>query len=261
MSSYGIRVAQQEFHKRSEASLPIAIYDASDEVTWDFRNAFISRLATSKRYDLKAVSGNYTTFRLTELRDHEAIRDLMDIRLCLVDPRLDRVVRAHAVHQLRERGQQETGQAIAREVDRVRTDVYVTIVALYDLRYSLTTSVFLHGDLPSCRCELFDEGMFLTYYIGRKSYPETLEFAATSIPFAAHAMNAALSQQFATKYLNLGATGPSSGVINDEGELIDLLTDLGCQEDLNELRDRKEQRFRTYRSGLARLWVKTGQLF
>ena len=234
---YAIAVAHEQFQARFEVSLPTATYEASDIPKGEFSNAFVRLLLASRRYDHKGTAGRFTTFRLTRLHDHDEVRKLREIRLCLLDPRAEDPIRAHAIHRIRERRQNADDDSIAEEMQQIREDVFVSLVALFGIRNSLPTTVFLHTDLPFFRCEMFDTGMFLTYYLGGARYPATLQFSSDTQPYEAYRYSLDLTHNYAPVVLEFKSSGPP-GTLNTVDKLMAQLAELGCDLDLTGLQNK-----------------------
>jgi hypothetical protein len=154
-----------------------------------------------------------------------------------------------------------TADGLEREMEKLRQDVFVTMVALFDIRHMVTTNLYFHVDLPFFRCELFDEGMFLTYYLGSATYPETLHFANRTRPYMAYNKGLELTRRFASKSMYLSSVGPSADLVDTDEKLLDRLRELGCQADLNVLRQKMEERFEALQTELQGGGVSPQELF
>jgi hypothetical protein len=261
ISRYSIEVANKRFQERFEISLPIATFEASAMPKRDFREAFAALLSTSTRYDCKAGTVSFTTFRLFTLQSHIGIRRLDEIRLCLIDPRETVPLRAHAENQLGQRQESLSGDAIEREMARLREEIFISIIALFDMRDSVSTSMYLYRDLPFFRCEMFDGGMFLTYYLGKASYPETLQFKAATRPYVAYSTNLELTRRFSSKMIAFSSVGPAADLVDTEDKLQGLLQNLGYSTDCGQLRAKREELFSRLRQDLERGGISPSDLF
>ena len=261
LSQYAVSVAHEQFRARFETSLPIATFEDSNIPKASFRDAFVAQLEPSSRYDFKGSGANFTTFRVHTLRRHPAMRRLQDIRLSILDPRDEKAVAAFADQILEQRGQARDSVAVAAAVVEIREDILSNLVALYDISHELSTTVYLHRDLPFYRCESFDNGMFLTYYVGAVNYPETLQFPRQTRQFVAYQESAELSRRYATAVLRFSATGASADRIRDEVMLESNLMDLGGSVDLSALRRRYRDRFGVYERRLQEARLSSTDLF
>jgi hypothetical protein len=167
----------------------------------------------------------------------------------------------HAEYRLRRRAASLAEASIVGEVEALKKDIWVSIVGLYDIRHGRPTIVYFHQDLPFFRCECFDQGMFLSYYIGESLFPETLEFRTRSRPYAAYERCLDLNRRFASRVVRFAADGPSADTISDDTALSALLTSLGCSSDLNELRELVKARVERQRERLRSAGLSPDELF
>ena len=254
MSTYAITVAHQQFEKRFEVSLPTATYEFSGIPPKQFVEAFLTLLASSKRYDHKGVAGRYTTFWLYELRNRPEVRNLDQIGLCLLDPRADDSIFAHAIQRIRHDHKQVDDNTVASEAEKVRVDVFVSLFALFDIRSSFPTTIYLHRDLPFFRCDLFDNGMFLTYHLSSATYASTSLYSASTEPYHAYKHNLELTRRYASAEMSFRTGGPP-GAVNAEDRLASQLSELGCSLEVDDLRQKRDQRHRLLRGDAERAGV------
>jgi hypothetical protein len=248
---YGIDAANRQFTQRFEVALPSAVFEGSRIPKRSFRDAFVEVLCSSTRYDFKGDSASFTTYRLARCADHPEIRRLDQIRICLLDPISFQAIDAYAEQYLREDGATYSSSRVAEKAHEIRTDIYVSLWTLYRIRDRITATVYFHSDLPVFRCELFDDSMFLTYYLDRSiypEYPETLQFTSVTRPYRAYSSALALCRHFAQRAAVFGERAPEADLINSETKFLDLLNSLGCEIGTSELKTREEQRFAKYDS-------------
>ena len=251
LAGYAIELANRQFQQRFATSLPTAVYEASSLPKIEFREDFVELLTRSTRYDHCGTTAHFASFRLDRAKNHIEIRHLDQIRLCILDPRADDVIRAHCLLRMRDDSQPNRPERIFAEINRMKEEVYTTLVALFDISGHVSTSIYFHMSLPYFRCEMLDDGMFLTYYLGEARYPETLQFDATTRPYIAYKSAMTLARRFATKTIQFGSSGPSADLVHDEERLRALLDELGCATSIAELREKRDTRFRTLSDGLA----------
>jgi hypothetical protein len=261
ISMYAIEVANEQFQKRFEAALPIAVFESSKIPKPAFRDAFVRLLLSSRRYDIKGSSAEFTTFRLAAGSQHREFRTLDQIRLCLLDPQADDLLYAQAHLSLREAHQHITDLALSECVTDLRNRIYVSLVTLFDIRDALRTTVYFHHDLPLFRCELFDDGMFLTYYLDGVDYSESLQFARSTRPYRAYATSMELTRNFAAQVMLFSTTGPSRDLVNTESALSHWLGALGCTLAIDDLRTRRDERFEQLRNELDAAGIASTELF
>ncbi|UWE10020.1 hypothetical protein [Actinacidiphila bryophytorum] len=258
IAGYAINVAYGRFQERFESSLPSEVFEYGDVPTRSFRAAFETLISASTRYDVKGGAAEFATFRLAMSIHKREFRDLEQIRLCILDPRADDCLRAHVGMRLRQGLTPPSEESVRDETVALRERVFVSLVALYDIRVSLATTVYLHRDLPFIRCEMFDGGMFLTYYLDRSEYSENLQFSSRTRPYRAYGASMRMTRRFA-RTVAFGAE--SSDSVDSEPELLALLAELGCHTSLAELRLARDERFRRFRGELAAGRIDPAEIF
>jgi hypothetical protein len=261
---YGIEEANHQFSERFEVALPTALYEGSKIPKPIFRDAFVGLLKSSTRYDFKGDSAKFTTYRLARCCDHPEIRRLDQIRLCVLDPRAERAMHVYAEQYLRQDGAAYNAARTAQTANQIKTDIFVSLWILFGIRQRITVTVFFHSDLPFFRCELFDSGMLLTYYLDRRvypDYPETLQFSPKTRPFRAYSSAMSVARQFAPKKVVFGEMGPDGDLINTDQKFSALMTSLGCEFTTEELDRHREERFQTLDKWLGEASLNTSELF
>jgi hypothetical protein len=243
LAKYAITEANRQFQQRFEVSLPTAVYESSSVPKPEFRESLVKHLRSSTRYDHFGTTAHFASFRIARSIHHPEIAQLDQIRLSILDPRAGDTIRAHCELRLEGAPGDRFSEAVRQEVLRLREEICVTLIALYDIRYSVPTRVFLHSSLPFFRCEMFDSGMFLTYYIGGARFPEALEFSTPTRSYGAYKAAMILARRFATRVIQFGRVGPSADMIEDDNMMLELLADLGCSTTLDELRSKRDARF------------------
>lgn len=258
IAGYAINVAYGQFQERFESSLPSDVFEYGDVPTRSFRAAFETLIKSSNRYDVKGGAAEFATFRLAMSVQKQEFRDLELIRLCILDPRADDCLLAHVDMRLRQGVTPPSEESVRDETVALRERVFVSLVALYDIRVSLATTVYLHRDLPFMRCEMFDSGMFLTYYLDRSEYSENLQFSSNTRPYRAYGASMRMTRRFA-KSISFGTQ--SSDSVDSEAKLLALLAELGCRTSLTDLRVARDERFRRFHGELAAGRIDAAEVF
>lgn len=260
VSNFAIQVANQQFYSRFQVSLPQAVFGDSELPKSEFSRAFAALLNDSSRYDFKGASAVFAAFRLATLKWRPEIQRLEEVRLRLADPRNDAMMRAHArIMRAEQRGGSKT---IEQFQEQLRLDIAVSLVALFDIRAERPSAVYFHTDLPLFRCEMFDGGMFLSYYsfnLGRSAYPEALQYPRETRPYQAYRQGLELTRECASCVLAFRDEGASADTISKPDQLTEWLQRLGLNQDLDALRNHRSERFEllTSRLGKAGLDPKT----
>jgi hypothetical protein len=255
----------QQFHQRFQEWLPEATYSASEAPRPDLRERFVHLLRSSDRYYFKGATADFTVFRLVALAKRSELQRLSEVRLFVLDPQADRLadraLSAYAVQRLQQLHEPATDDAIERERKRLRYNIYTSIAALFDIRHSRPVSVYFYSDLPFTRCEMFDGGMFLTYYQATSSYPPASLFSANSSHYADYRLNIEMTRRFRTGVIHFDRPGASQDVVDTEAKLTASLRDLGCKDDLANLRKQWSQRFELRKAELESAHINVNDLF
>jgi hypothetical protein len=261
LARYAINEANARFQRQFEISLPTAVFESSATPKPAFRDAFVSLLSNSTRYDHIGTTAEFASFRLATCSHHREVQRLDQIRLCLLDTGELPSLHAAAELRLREAGGTVDGASIAQEMEHIKECVHISLLALYEARHLVSTTVFMSQRLPFFRCEMFDQGMFLTYYLGDLSYPETLQFSSTTRPYRSYQAAMDLTRRYAHKTARFRSIDPSADLIDDDAKFIGFLRTLGFTSDLNALHEKKEARFASLRSSLNTARIDPAALF
>src|SRR5215469_778184 len=261
LARYAISEANRHFQQRFEISLPTAVYESSNLPKPEFRNSLIGHLRASSRYDHFGTTAHFASFRIARSIRHPEVAGLDQVRLSILDPRNDDTIRAHCELRLEGAVGDRYSEAVGSEVLRLKDEIFVTLMALYDIRHSVSTTVYLHSSLPFFRCEMFDGAMFLTYYIGGARFPETLEFSTSTRSYGAYKAAMILVRRFATRVIQFSHSGASADIIDDDDRMHALLADLGCTGRLAELRSKRDARFTELGDRISAAGFVEGALF
>lgn len=257
---YAADYANNRFRALFRTSLPKAVYLASDIPTSDFSIHMKKQLATSRYYEIKGTSCKVATVRLQRAAINSATTKLREVRLYMVDPRAKDLLESTARMKLRESAQSRDAD-VREDAATTRVDCYVTLVMLFDLRDAMPTEVYLHRDLPFYRSEHFENAVFLSYYIGRKSFHETLVFGRKSRAFKAYEGARFMTRESSSMWLAFGGGNNAPHVISDEPRLETVLQELGCELQIEELRCLAQRRTEEISSNLVKAGIAAGELF
>jgi hypothetical protein len=260
-TNQAIDLANEQFQQRFAISLPTAVYESSSFLKPDFRRDFVDALSGSTRYDYKGTSAVFTSFRMHRLRHRSEFRRLDQIRICMLDPTNADALEANARHYLEQRGRPSGNQDTLLEMQRMRDETYVSIFTLHGASDALTIRLYFHQDLPYLRCEGFDGGLFLTYYLGRERFPQTLLYSRQTHTFDAYSANLDLTRKYARKAFTFAPSSPSSNWVRSEQELETMLSSLGCTKSLMVLKRERDDRFKRLSSSLRSARISRGELF
>jgi len=255
----GAAVAESysHFQQLFEASLPTAIFTASDELKPDFSVAFSRLLEPSQRYEVKGTSCKYASFRLHQLRHRPEFNDTR-INLLLLDPTDDDRILANV--NFKADTSDMTTPNPAAEVAKIKEEIYVTLYTLFDIRYSRATTVYLHHDLPFFRCEHFDDGVMLSYYVGQAEYHETLLFPKGTRQFKAYRQAKELTKDFAVKQFKFHHAA-REGVVHDQATFRSLVEELGCKLTDAQLEAKMKERIASYQDEIRKSKLPSDGMF
>jgi hypothetical protein len=76
LAGYAISVANSEFKRRFEASLPEAVFESTATLSPAFKVAFSDLLSRSRRYDVKGSTARFATYRLAKLAHRREFQQL-----------------------------------------------------------------------------------------------------------------------------------------------------------------------------------------
>ena len=225
-------------------ALPAQLFPSSKQPDPNFNKAFWSLLSNSGFYYIKGSKACHASWRLCRLNQGDAAR-LVDINILVLDPTDDDLIKAHAELTLRhlERGSREN--AILSKMHEIRIDIYLTVLALAQ-HAKCQAVLYLHRDYAFFRCELFHDGLFLSFYSRGDPFPGSYLYPSDSSVYSAY--NADIfhhrKEAFGRRILPLSAE--STAHTSPNLKLKALLKSLGCQETIEVLNKLLAVRFDEY---------------
>ena len=229
------------FRKQYKEMLPSQIFPATNLPTKRFDSYYNPLLEKSKTYRYKGDSANYTVFRLAYLLNSATFLK-KEITLLLLDPREQQLFEERAQIELSNSMEKYSREHLKVKTNKMRMDVYVSLVALFDERHRLNVKVAFHKELMFFRSEIFDDGIFVTYYLGGE-FPATYLYHADTLVYKAYLMNFRQNDEPVTLRLSFNNR-------LGEKQFITFLNELGNQASLEDLRQMKEKRFAKYQEML-----------
>jgi hypothetical protein len=240
--------AKTLYENRFERLLPAKIYPETNVPLIEFNEDLSANLTNSNSYLFKGDSGEFTCFRLTNLC--EGGRSVgKEIKLIIADPRESEIVHSRAQVELMRKSLMS--QALSRTellsmTEKLREKVFLTLVALYDISHLLKVEVALHKEFPFYRAEIFDDGIFLTYYLRsflKPTFPSTYYFGHSSFTYEAYLLNFRMSFDAAEYHITYDSK-------MTEEKLQTILKDLGCETSVEDFRQMKETLFSKFREAI-----------
>ena len=131
----------------------------------------------------------------------------------------------------------------AKKVE-MQSDIFVTMVAMYDICHAARVEVVFHDEHLFFRTEWLDGGLFLTYYIGGE-FPGTYLYGPETHANRAYAENFRLQRDAAKTRIVF------DGSMTEE-DLVAHLGEMGCEQSIDVLREGKERRFDDFTGKLGK---------
>lgn len=230
--------ASQLYQSRFSRMMPTKIYPATRMPMPDFEAHLEEVLRGSRHYKFKGDNGGYTVFRLDRLCKNSPFLD-KDIELQVLDPQEKYLLRERAKIELAESNPSYQLEQLEPYIDDMRNNIYVTIVAAFDVRHKTRIRIRFHKEHLFFRSEIFDGGIFLTYYLGGE-FPSTCFYDRETMSYDAFLEN------FRQIWKSGKPTELEFSTQDGDDWLRERLAALGCDKDLTELRKDKEQLFESY---------------
>jgi hypothetical protein len=226
------------FASRFEDMLPSKIYPATPLPIEEFDQDFNKVLHESRIYYFKGGSADFTSFRLANLCAEGASLLGKNIVIILLDPTEIRFFEERAQTILSDSREFFSKEGLADMSNRLRRSVFVTLVALFDICQMIRVVVTFHKEHLFFRTEMFEGGMFLTYYVGGE-FPGTYFYPAGTFSYKAYLQNFNQSDQSGVPRLVFDTQ-------TTEDDLASWLEELGCEYSIEDLRKLKHEVFERY---------------
>jgi len=226
--------------------IPKRTYPRSSRPSNLYRLDFVGYLSSSKIYRHKGDSGSFASFRLTKLANHPEIARKDDIVFCLLDPRVPKLMRNQALLDLKAKDSL-SAEAISRSLidqkaKEIANRIYITLSAFFDISHILKIKVCLHTEKLFFRSEVFDDALFVSYYLGG-DFPGSYLYTKDTYIYEAFAMNfkQAIEDPSYEIRFNNNMT---------EDYFLSCLGDLGYEGDLAQLREQRVALYNNYEESL-----------
>ena len=226
-SQAAISYAYEVFYSHFKNVVPKKTYPKSTIPLLEFKEDFSKSLASSQYYRYKGDAGTFTIFRLSSLANNPVMQS-KEISLILLDPQAGLQLLARARQELIDSNASPTREELQDYADNIKERIYSGLVALYDIGHILNTRVYFHDDDIFFRGELFDNSIYISYYLGGE-FPGTYLYMNDTYVYKAFSMN--FSQSMSTSKKRIDFDGSMS-----EEEFTKELESIGCLIPLPELR-------------------------
>ena len=194
-----------------------------------FNSLLNASLSNSHLYLFKGVTGRHIPARLS-IADHHNL----NCKILLIDPNRQDLLRLYVRDRF---GTTAPSSEVAKRIQRVKQETYMTIVDLFDQARWTSVEIKLYSGSVFYRTEIFDDKIFISYFTAKTptAYPTTYLYGKDSFFY----------NVFLTDFYQTFELSPASIVFNSsstEQDLIHFLTKIGCDVgELSELRMEAEQ--------------------
>lgn len=213
---------------RFQQVLPKSTYPKSKRPTEEFRRDFVLHLVRSKIYLHRGDDAGFAAFRMATHASHPAVKSLLTVHFCVLDPRADAHVRQRAKLEIENSGEQRYSEAqLQQQASKVRRKIFVTLFSLFTIRYVRSVEVFFHRDISFFRSEIFDDAVFLSFYRGGE-FPGSYQFEKDSFVYQAFLNATQMSMEASAYRIRFDAT------LTEEA-FKQHLQELGCDIDFSDL--------------------------
>lgn len=179
-------------------SLPRKTFPSGSRTDPGFEAHFMEQLRASHIYWFKGVSGVLTARRVQQLCQLNVLDASKETRLVMLNPSNTRLLTEHIRFRLHGSGWSNGDYAL--QVKNLQDDLLSVIVILHPYTRTHNIDVRFHDEFCVARGELFDSGLYLSYYRGGADYPGTEFYSRESKPFNAYQMAFASSFQDASLF-------------------------------------------------------------
>lgn len=228
------------FKEHFDKMMPAKIYPQTNVPSKGFNDDFDDLLKDSKTYKYKGDAASYTAFRLHLMSQRGNLLE-KEIKILLLDPREISLFEGRAQMELSSKSYSKA--ELTEYASTLRIKVYVTLVALFDICHSVRVEVGFHKEHLFFRSEIFDDGLFLTYYLGGE-FPSTYLYTRKTLSYDAFLLN------FWQNYNDSAATFVFNNQLTED-EFKSHLHLLGCTLSIEDLRNEMNESFKKHRQLLS----------
>jgi hypothetical protein len=215
------------YENRFERMMPTEVYSATATPKPEFENHLERVLHDSRIYWFKGDDGGYTVYRLNSLTDHHHLLQ-KEIILLLLDPTDEYLLRERSKIELANASPGFSKEDLDARIVQLRKGIFASVVAIFDNSHRARVEVGFHKEHLFFRSEIFDKGIFLTYYLGGE-FPATCFYPSKTLTYQACIEN--------FRQINKSAVPIFSFSTADTDEdLKKKLQELGCPYELADLR-------------------------
>lgn len=181
--------------------LPDRVFEASRSSSIAFEKHLLSSVSKSNKIVFKGVSALFHTKRLISLFESSEFNNNKNIQILLLNPYNDSLLLSHESFRLHY--QNEGGpngidiEARAKKLKKEILTVMFKLCAITDT-HRCNLDVRFHNELAVSRVEIFDDGIYLSYYDKGMPFPGTQYFNKASKVYDSYHTN--LTYYFENQY-------------------------------------------------------------
>lgn len=225
------------YENRFERMMPTEVYSATATPKPEFEEHLTRVLHNSTIYWFKGDDGGFTVYRINSLTDnHNLLRK--EITLLLLDPSDNYLLRERSKIELASTKPVFTKDELEERIEQLKKGIYASVVAIFDNCHRARVNVGFHKEHLFFRSEIFDEGIFLTYYLGGE-FPATCFYSKNTLTYQACCENFRQIRKSAEPFFSFSTTAT-------EDDLKAKLKQLACDYELEDLRSFLRELFTKY---------------
>jgi hypothetical protein len=177
------KYATSLYENRFERMMPTEVFSAIGVPNPAFESYLQGVLDRSKTYWFKGDDGGFTVYRINSLPDHAHFLR-KQIVLLLLDPTDDYLLRERAKMDLAQGNTRFSKDNLNEAIEQLRKGIFASVVAIFDNCHRTRVQLGFHKEHLFFRSEIFDEGIFLTYYLGGE-FPDTCFYPDKTLTYQA----------------------------------------------------------------------------
>ena len=224
-----IRAMEKEYFavllKQFPTFIPQNVFPPSDASNPEFVNSLKQALSLSAEFYFKGVTARHVPLLLERERPTNVRCNIL-----ILDPRLDGEIWLYA--QNRYSQEANINSRRTEYIDRVRQEIFASIVALWDCSSICPIVIKIHNGPVFYRTEMFDDRAFISFYVASSHfvYPVSYEYDSSSFYYKAFRRDIRDAISISGQTLDAVPGG-------SESRLEGFLEALGCSLSVGELRD------------------------
>lgn len=206
----------KEINELYIAHNPSGIYMATTGIDRVFNADLTKDLKSSSFYLFRGISAKYVPCRVMSSRHHLSV-----LKVVILDPRDSRSVGLRA--RDRNRNPKYSGKSMEFLADEIRKEIYMSVVALFDCRYTCPVEIAYGVGTSVVRFEIFDEALYMSlYHTDRASelhYPETIRYSNNSVLYNLYRLDTFREFELSEKQIKFNSGASEAMLLNHLREM------------------------------------------